>query len=225
MFEVFYKSLNNLVLIEYQLPSMDDFPRVKEVKYIASKFMYKESFLSDSELKKLYDDVLYQIALRTLYEVFKSDSIGAVQQCVFNGWVKSIDKATGYEISPCIMSIQANKEIFLNLNLSNVDAKVCFRKLKGISASKLYTLSAIAPVMQFDRNDKRFVDARDIFDNLQEGDNLAMMDWEEFEHLIREVFEKEFTAAGGEVRVTQASRDGGVDAIAFDPDPINCYSS
>ena len=46
------------------------------------------------------------------------------------------------------------------------------------------------------------------------------MDWEDFEHLIRELFEKEFTAAGGEVKVTRASRDGGVDAIVFDPDPL-----
>ena len=46
------------------------------------------------------------------------------------------------------------------------------------------------------------------------------MDWEDFEHLIRELFEKEFSRAGGEVKVTQASRDGGVDAVAFDPDPI-----
>jgi len=46
------------------------------------------------------------------------------------------------------------------------------------------------------------------------------MDWEDFEHLIREVFELEFASNGGEVKVTQSSRDGGVDAIAFDPDPI-----
>ena len=46
------------------------------------------------------------------------------------------------------------------------------------------------------------------------------MDWEDFEHLIRELFEKEFSVNGGEVKVTQASRDGGVDAVAFDPDPI-----
>jgi restriction system protein len=37
---------------------------------------------------------------------------------------------------------------------------------------------------------------------------------------IRQLFEKELSAHGGEVRVTQASRDGGVDAVAFDPDPI-----
>ena len=50
--------------------------------------------------------------------------------------------------------------------------------------------------------------------------NLAAMHWEDFEHLIRELFEQEFADAGGEVRVTQGSADGGVDAVAFDPDPI-----
>src|SRR5260370_37264134 len=50
--------------------------------------------------------------------------------------------------------------------------------------------------------------------------NLAAMDWLDFENLIRELFEKEFSTNGGEVKITQASRDGGVDAIAFDPDPI-----
>ncbi len=43
---------------------------------------------------------------------------------------------------------------------------------------------------------------------------------EDFENLIRELFEKVFSVNGGEVKITQASRDGGVDAIAFDPDPI-----
>ena len=34
------------------------------------------------------------------------------------------------------------------------------------------------------------------------------------------MFGQEFSANGGEVKITQASRDGGVDAVAFDPDPI-----
>ena len=62
--------------------------------------------------------------------------------------------------------------------------------------------------------------AQEVAQTLDESSNLAAMDWQEFEHLIREVFEKEFSSTGGEVKVTQASRDGGVDAIAFDPDPI-----
>ena len=74
--------------------------------------------------------------------------------------------------------------------------------------------------MQLRREDARFVSAYQVADSLDGSVNLAAMDWEDFEHLIREIFEKEFSSTGGEVRVTQASRDGGVDAIAFDPDPI-----
>jgi restriction system protein len=70
------------------------------------------------------------------------------------------------------------------------------------------------------REDARFIPAYEVAERVSQGFNLAAMDWEDFEHLIREIFEKEFTSSGGEVRVTQASRDGGVDAIAFDPDPI-----
>nr|WP_251027696.1 restriction endonuclease [Bacillus sp. ISL-41] len=46
------------------------------------------------------------------------------------------------------------------------------------------------------------------------------MPWEDFEHLVRELFEKYFSAVGAEVKVTKATRDGGIDAVAFDPDPI-----
>ena len=89
-----------------------------------------------------------------------------------------------------------------------------------MSSSKLSAITSIQPIIQIDRKDKRFVESQNITHNIDESTNLAAMDWEEFEHLIREVFEKEFSYNGGEVKVTQASRDGGVDAIAFDPDPI-----
>jgi restriction system protein len=46
------------------------------------------------------------------------------------------------------------------------------------------------------------------------------MDWEDFENLIREVFEQAYAATGGKVKITQASRDGGIDAVIFDPDPL-----
>ncbi len=79
---------------------------------------------------------------------------------------------------------------------------------------------SIAPVVQLDREDKRFVDSYGVASTLNDSMNLASMAWEDFEHLIRELFEKEFSGGGSEVRVTQASRDGGVDAVALDPDPI-----
>ena len=70
------------------------------------------------------------------------------------------------------------------------------------------------------KEDSRFIDSYSVVGQIDNSTNLAAMDWEDFEHLIREVFEKEFQQNGGEVKITQASRDGGVDAVAFDPDPI-----
>ena len=118
------------------------------------------------------------------------------------------------------MSIQVSRTEFEPINLAQVDPKACFRKLKGVSASKLQSLAAVAPVAQINREDKRFVDSYDVACGLDDSVNLASIDWEDFEHLIRELFGKEFAVGGGEVKVTQASRDGGVDAVAFDPDPI-----
>src|SRR3546814_3134762 len=74
--------------------------------------------------------------------------------------------------------------------------------------------------MELNKEDRRFIEARSTTDGLTEATNLASMDWGDFEHLVRELFEKEFATRGGEVKITQASADGGVDAVAFDPDPI-----
>jgi restriction system protein len=108
----------------------------------------------------------------------------------------------------------------LAINLDLIDPKLCFKQLKGIGSSKLHGLSPVAPIVTINKEDRRFVSAYEVIDGIDEGDNLAAMDWQDFENLIREIFEKEFSTNGGEVKITQASRDGGVDAIAFDPDPI-----
>ena len=75
-------------------------------------------------------------------------------------------------------------------------------------------------MVEISREDSRFIDGYEVADKLDESVNLAAIDWQDFENLIREVFAEEFNSNGGEVKITQASRDGGVDAIAFDPDPI-----
>lgn len=215
-----YKSSTGNLVLDYELPSRDVMPSVKDVKYIASRSEFQKSLVPDTWVRKTYDEMLYQIALRTLYEMFQSDACDALVSVVFNGWVRSVDRATGSPVHACVMSIEARKDEFLAINLDRVDPKACFKKLKGVSASKLIELSPIKPIVTLNREDRRFVEGYDVADSLDERTNLASMDWMDFENLIREVFEKEFSKGGGEVRITQASRDGGVDAVAFDPDPI-----
>jgi len=218
--ELDYKLTTKILLVEYRLPSIEDLPRVKEVKYIQSRDEFMDVFLSESELLRIFDDLIYQVALRTLHELYEADTIKTLASIVLNGWVKSVDKRTGKEICPCIISVQASRDEFLSLNLEKVEPKTCFKALKGVGSSKLHSLTPIAPILQMDRKDKRFVESYTVEDTIQNGDNLAAMDWEDFEHLVREVFEKEFSHDGGEVKITRASRDAGVDAVVFYPDPL-----
>jgi len=219
-FDIDYNPENKIMIVDYNLPSLDQIPTLTEVKYVKSKDEFQEKHLSDSGLNKLYDSLLYQIVVRSIHELYEADEIDGIEALVFNGWVESIDKGTGNKVTACVMSIQTNKKEFLEINLANVEPKACFKNLKGVGSSKLHSLTPIAPLLQINKEDKRFVDSYDVADGLDDSVNIAAMDWEDFEHLVREIFEKEFRAGGGEVKVTQASRDGGVDAIAFDPDPI-----
>lgn len=219
-FEIDYNPENKMLIIEYQLPSQKEIPKVKEVKYITARQELKEVFIPENQLNKIYDETIYKIALRSIHELFESDIADAINCISFNGWVESINKATGKQENNCILSIQAKKDEFSNLDLAKVDPKTCFKTLKGVASSKLSTLTPVQPILQINREDKRFVDSYQVEDKLDNSTNLAAMDWEDFEQLIRELFEKEFKANGGEVKITQASRDGGVDAVAFDPDPI-----
>jgi len=219
-FELEYNQSNKILLVDYQLPPPRALPSLTEVKYVMSRKEFTEKHLPQARKRKLYDDLLYQITLRTIHELFEADTAEALSAVVFNGYVASIDKGTGKEANACVLSVQADREAFTEINLEYVDPKTCFRKLKGVGSTKLHSITPVPPLLTLSRDDSRFVADQGVVNKLDEGENLALMDWEEFEHLIREVFSKEFSQNGGEVKVTQASRDGGVDAIAFDPDPI-----
>lgn len=218
--DIEYNPDNKVMVIDYQLPSPEDLPRLKEVKYLVSKDEYQEKHITESASKKLYDGAIYQVCLRSIYELFQNDQIEALSAIAFNGIVESTDPATGQDVRACILSILVKKEEFSDINLTKIDPKKCFKKLKGVGSSNLHSLTPIAPVIELNREDSRFIDAYGVVEGVSPDTNLALMDWQDFEHLIREVFEKEFSGNGGEVKVTQGSRDGGVDAIAFDPDPI-----
>lgn len=209
-----------LLLIDFRLPLPDDLPRVKEVKYVKSKDAIQETVISEAAIEKLYESVCYQLGLRTIHELYEADTVEAITAIVFNGYIDSVDPATGQPFRAIILSLQASRDEFLVIDLAQVDPKACVRKLKGVAATKLRTLTPVAPIARMNREDSRIVEGRNVLEGLDEGFNLATMDWEDFEHLVRQLFEKEFAVNGAEVKVTKASRDGGVDAIAFDPDPI-----
>lgn len=219
-FRLEYNEEEKRLIVLYKMPNSEYIPNIIEYKYVKARDEVDEKFMKKCDFDKFYDDIIYQITLRTINEIFTSTYNECIQEVVFNGWVDYIDKATGRDTSSFIISVKVNKKDFLMIDLSRINYKECIKRLKGIFAGKLISLIPVKPILNFELNDKRFVNGKNVLSETDSSTNLASMDWEDFEHLVRQLFEQKFCSNGAEVKITQASRDGGVDAVIFDPDPI-----
>jgi restriction system protein len=219
-YRVSFNEMTKTLIVDLDLPELDSLPKIKSVRYVAARGDIEEVMHKESVLRAAYDDFVYQIMLGVLYAFVVCDEEEVVTAFAVNGWVTYINRATGNQTTACIATLHCSIDELSKINMKAVDPKACFRSLKGIASPQVSSLTPVRPIMEIDRSDKRFVSSHEVMSVIREGTNIAAVGWEEFEHLIRELFEREFSANGGEVKVTQASRDGGVDAIAFDPDPI-----
>lgn len=219
-FGVQYRPEDRTVVVDMELLSPGAVPRVVQYKYVATRKAVDEVLMKDKDFQRYYDSVVYQTVLRTLHEIFEGDYAGVCGAAVVNGWVQGVDPATGKDFRSCIASCEADREGFSDIDLGRVEPEACFRQLKGLGATRLASLKPVAPIRRIKREDPRFIEAREVLEELEAGSNLITMDWQDFEMLVRDVFEKVFSGNGTEVNVTRASRDEGVDAVVIDPDPL-----
>lgn len=220
-FGVQYLLEERTIVVDVELPSPETVPRVVEHKYVASRRTTNEVFMKDREFQKYYDGVVYQTIIRTIHEIFEGDYAETRQVTVVNGWVEGVNSATGRDFRSCIASCQAERDRFLEMDLARVEPEACFRELRGSSTGRLASLKPVAPIIRIERDDPRFIEAQEVLEELESGSNLITMDWQDFEMLVRDLFEKVFADEEGvEVNVTRASRDEGVDAVIINPDPL-----
>jgi restriction system protein len=146
-FELEYQSDSNVLLVDYLLPDIAVVPTLKKVRYVASTDTFKESFLSQSAIKKVYDDLVYQVALRTIHELYEADMARALASVVFNGWVKTVDKATGHDTAICVLSVDVAKDDFSAIHLGRVDPESCVKALNAVSKARPSRESPIEPAL------------------------------------------------------------------------------
>jgi restriction system protein len=205
------------LVVEYELPTLDDsVPTDKQYRYVRARDAIEHTTRPVSQVKAAYSSVVAQITIRTLHELFEADRQQKLETIVFNAFVNTVDPATGKPVSPHLVTVRTSRDLFLGLDLRNVEPLAC---LKGLSASVSKSPSELVPVrpiLEFDMVDPRFIQESDVLASLDERPNLMELTPGEFESLITNLFEK----MGLDTKQTQASRDGGVDCVAYDPRPI-----
>jgi restriction system protein len=197
-------------------------PNIEEVGlHVQLKTKLRDA--TEKEIRAAQEYLVHALSLRLMHEVFATAELSNVEMIGVNMRLRYTNRHNGKRMDEIIGSLAATRSEFASINVAEVDPKLCFRSLKGVAAPSFQDLSPVRPVLTFDRSDKRIVESREVVDKLDVETNLAAMDWEDFEHVVRELFSKMFSARSeaAEVHVTRASRDYGVDALIHDPDPIH----
>jgi restriction system protein len=176
--------------------------------------------VSDTKRKRSSEHLLHSLCIRAAYLVAMNDPVGVFDTVAVNAFQKWFDPATGAPREGIVASLQATKDDLCQLHPGHLDSKACFRHLSGISTPNILNAVTIRPIFVMNTNDDRVIANKDVASRLEDQTNLAAMPWDDFEHLMRQLFEWMFLKDGVDIKVTRASRDRGVDAIMFDPDPI-----
>jgi len=191
-------------------------PTVEKYTFVKTADEIREKSRSDRSRKSQYADVISQVALRSLFEIFESGDPKFVDTVVLNGFVVATDPSTGRRVQPYLVSARVNRDQFSDLQLDSVDAAACLKRLHASVSRSPAELVAVKPVVDINMADPRFIDEQDVLAMLDTRPNLMDLTPGEFESLITNLFQ----SMGLETKLTQASRDGGVDCVAFDPRPV-----
>lgn len=215
-FRIAYNPPSSELIVEYDLPEVLVVPREAEYRYVKTKDAIESKARKTTEIKQLYQDIVTSITLRTLHELFEADQADALTLVTFNGMVDTHDPASGREVRIPVVSVRAPKVEFLSLRLEKVDKVACLRNLGAQVSNRPDELQAIKPIIEFDMVDKRFIEQGDALSGLETRPNLMDMTPSAFEVLVSNLFVK----MGLDTKLTRSSKDGGVDAVAFDTRPV-----
>ncbi len=214
-----YVPESSLLAVEWYLPPVDVVPQYKAFRHIKTRKVVEPVPRPIAEVRQIYQSVIAQVALRTLREIFDSAPEEMISTVVFNGRVHDIDPLTGQKIQPHLITLRATRQQFtpLVLDQPKFNPVECVRRYFFADISPHPDeLIPVEPVMPFSMADPRIVDPIDVISDIDKRPNLLELTPKEFEAFIQNLF----TKMGFDTKLYQASGDGGIDCVAYDPHPI-----
>ena len=212
-----FQPASRQLVVDFDLPSIEAaVPTVERYRYTKSSDAVSETLKTQKSRQAVYASVVAQLALRRICEIFKADREQIVDVASVNAFVDAIDRSTGQQVRPCLVSVRCTRADFEKLDLRHVEPISCLRRLNAMVSRSPAELVPVKPIVDFDMADPRFIQEGNVLSMLDSRPNLMELTPGEFENLITNLFQK----MGLEAKLTQASRDGGVDCVAFDPRPV-----
>jgi restriction system protein len=215
-FQLAYITQNQELVVEYELPGYDMVPTVRAYTYVQRTDSVKESKRPEKERRELSESVVSQVAIRTIHELYEADTHRQLESVVFNGFVNTVNAATGKPERPYLVTVRAFRDKFLDRDFAALTPKLCLQDLAARVSSRPDELKGVPPVLRISEVDDRFIEEADVLSGLDPRQNLMELSHGDFEAVIMNLFGK----LGLNTHLTRSSNDRGVDGVAIDTNPI-----
>jgi hypothetical protein len=186
----FYDSNERLLQVNQRVPSLSD-------------IVLKRADSKRPPAKKDADNFLRRVvpavSLHIAQHVALNDFYENVDTIAVNCWCRYFERTTGQLKNAFVSSLSVEKKDILQIDINRADPLDAFRALRGAYVYSTEETVPIEPQIRLDKKDDRFVAGKEVLEGMAQGQNLATMDWQDFEHLIRELL----------ARAARASRAAG----------------
>lgn len=198
------------IVVDYLLPKKDIVNEILRYEYKPRLDEIREVYRKSKDINNIYNEVIYSIVLKSIYDIFSVDIYNSVDSIVFNGYIEDIDLSTGQDIKPCIISAMVDNSSFENIDVTRVDKLKCLRESMQarINITSDLEFRSVVPIHKLDYLSKCVIDGDSI--------NLLEVNPYELESLVCTLFRN----MGYEVEETKMSHDGGIDCRLYNNDPI-----
>jgi restriction system protein len=216
--KVAYLPAEQEVVADIDLPPLAAVPELASWEYLPIKKTFRYKQLGVTARNSLYQLIIAQMALRTLRCIFAADRSGLARIVACNGYVDTINTATGQPAHWCLVSLQVPREDFDQLDLARVRPLDCLSYLHAKVSRTPEKCLPVQPIIDYPWDDLPYSDELDSAAGLDSVQNLLDLDGYEFEKLVSQLFEAipEFQ----EVRRTRSRADGGIDLVAVNTTPF-----
>jgi restriction system protein len=124
-------------------PPPEAIPSTKSFRYVRVSDELVETSLTQKDLATRYANLVDNMTLRTLHEVWESDRASRIDSISLIGGVNHIDPATGQDAFVRLVALAVAREDFARIDLARITPSETMRHLRAVVSKAPYRLTPI----------------------------------------------------------------------------------
>ncbi|WP_410620515.1 hypothetical protein [Amycolatopsis sp. cmx-8-4] len=142
-FDFSYSSDLRELSITVVFPSPEVIPKTKVFRYVRASDEIAETTLTQKDVTTRYVNLLNNMTLRTLHEVWESDRAGRIDSISLVGGVNHVDPAVGRDVFVRLVALAVSREDFLQIDLSRITPSETLKHLRAVVSKTPHRLTPI----------------------------------------------------------------------------------